>query len=1382
MRIASFLSGLIGRFRLLNLGSHFVALLASLFVAVGGAIAYQVQTGSTGAGPISKTYPSGLTATHTIAGANTTIFAASSAFSSVGSPLSTYYSPAIATTTNATELDINAVGCVNTTLRCANRGTLTIAFNKPVTNPVLHLSGLGGNTGTTQSMYHASLNMTSWTATGTPTLTRVGFNSNFTVTGNEIRATTINGGTSCQAATPAGCGSVRINGTITSVTFQIDLLMGGTGANPAAGAVEGINYTVSVDDDYGDAPSSYQTATLATHAVGGAYLGAGVSADSTATVYAAALATSPIASATASSDGNDDGVTFATLIRGQASQIDVAVTGSGGFLQGWIDFAADGNFTTAGDRIATNVQDGGAGDLDGSANGNIRLSVTPTAGAAQTTSYARFRWSTTSGLGLNGAASDGEVEDYQVIFYPQRNDLSLAKTVSNASPSNGSAISYTLTLTSAAANAVTSNTTASGITVQDTLPAGFSFTSATGTGTYNSGTGVWSVGSLAPGASASLTINGTVSAFSGTVTNVAQVSASSVTDSDSTPNNGVTTEDDYASAAFSVSSVLTAPSCSVGATNQIITNGDFSTGSGPSWTGWTADAIWFGTSSAAVNNDTTGGNLTQSGLSGLTFGPSVGNGAVLQLSAWWRNGGPPTGSTSALFRVYVAGTEYARITSDPSAGTSAAVTYYNGASGNLTTITEFTSTGWRINLPTTVAGTGALQFTFTPGGGTSDDYEIDNVALYTCNPSADLSLAKTVSTATPVQGSALSYTLTASSATTSTGTATGITVQDTLPAGFTFTSATGTGTYNSGTGVWTVGSLAPNTSAAITINGTASGTAGVAVTNVAQISASSLFDPDSTVNNGVTTEDDYASVLFTPTPGVINCPTGTTATGSGFATGGTGGFQNQIFWLDWSCGGTTSFPAGATINKSWDAGDGLIVTGQVSNVTDAISAYTTGSWGGDLLDDLYPGVNPIGLRGFADGADPQFRVALTATLNGVPVTLRFVAADAEDTGHANEAMAIATSGTAWTTLEQTGSLSVTFPTTTQASWTDNPDSGGGTVILETQGSSINLDATMTQGGTQAMAFGVLTPFDFSDAPLTGTSYAAANHRTIPAFDLGAAFTNEGAAYDSPAATGDVDDGVTLPASMTAGVPVTMTVAAPNVGYLSAWLDWNDDGDFADAGEQVATDIVNGGAGDTDGAANGVITFNVTPTTGTAQTFARFRLSSRTGAPSSGLHGFGEIEDYQIVILNKAVLTLVKSNALWNDGVNPLFRLPGNDVVYSLTAANTTNGQPDANSVFLYDSLPPEVTFFNGDADGAGAGTNSVNFIDSGSGLTFNYATDVAYSNAASPPANFAACTYSPSAGYDVNVKYVCFNPKGTMAANTGSGSPAFTFSFRTRIK
>ena len=148
------------------------------------------------------------------------------------------------------------------------------------------------------------------------------------------------------------------------------------------------------------------------------------------------------------------------------------------------------------------------------------------------------------------AGTTGNFTRADLYIAPREADLSLTKGVSNAAPVNGANINYTLSVT----NAATSTLTATGIQVRDQLPLGVIFVSATGTGSYNGGTGVWSVGSLTPGASASITMTVNVTATQGaTVTNSAEISASLAFDGDSTPNNGSTTEDDDASVGFTVS-------------------------------------------------------------------------------------------------------------------------------------------------------------------------------------------------------------------------------------------------------------------------------------------------------------------------------------------------------------------------------------------------------------------------------------------------------------------------------------------------------------------------------------------------------------------------------------------------------------------------------------------------------------------------------------------------------------------------------------------------------------------------------------------------------------------------------------------------------------
>lgn len=596
--------------------------------------------------------------------------------------------------------------------------------------------------------------------------------------------------------------------------------------------------------------------------------------------------------------------------------------------------------------------------------------------------------------------------------------------------------------------------------------------------------------------------------------------------------------------------------------------------------------------------------------------------------------------------------------------------------------------------------------------GTSDDGTFLRADLYVTTPtSADLSLSMSRSSATPTFGTTFTYTLTANSAATSTGTATGVTVSDLLPSGVTFVSSTGTGTYNSGTGVWSVGSLAAGGSASLTITVTASGPVGTAITNTAQITASSQPDPDSTVNNGVTSEDDYASAAIAVGANTINCPAGSTASGSGYAASGTSSYIGQVFWLDWNCGSTAVFNKGATVNKSWIVGDGMAITGQITSLTDDIRPYTSGTWAGDTLQLRHAGLNPIGLRNNVEGGDPSFNLSLGATLNSVPVSLRWALGDAEDSGGAssNESIQATTNGSAWQTVESSGSITVSSSGTSTTIF-DPANAGGGTATLETTAINLSLNVALVSAGGTAAAFGIFTPYDYSDAPLTGASYGAANHRSLGALKLGNTVTSELTAYDSPTAGADADDGVTLP-NLFRGAAGSVSVPVTGPGKLSGWIDWNADGDFADSGEQVASDVQDGGSGDTDGAANGTIRLSVTPpaTAATTPTIARFRWSASSGATSAGLFGFGEVEDYGLTVIYPNLI-VAKSSAVLSDPANGTANpkaIPGSTVRYCVQLTNS--GTASAASINLIDILPSASTYVAGSMRSATScsGTTSV---------------------------------------------------------------------------
>jgi uncharacterized repeat protein (TIGR01451 family) len=129
-------------------------------------------------------------------------------------------------------------------------------------------------------------------------------------------------------------------------------------------------------------------------------------------------------------------------------------------------------------------------------------------------------------------------------------DLELSKVVDRAQIVVGDTVTFAVTL------ANLGPATATGVQITDAIPADLEVVdSAVSVGALDLATGVWSLDTLAPGATATLTL--TVGADeAGTFTNTVEVTASERPDPDSTPGNGDPTEDDWSSATVTV---VTAP-------------------------------------------------------------------------------------------------------------------------------------------------------------------------------------------------------------------------------------------------------------------------------------------------------------------------------------------------------------------------------------------------------------------------------------------------------------------------------------------------------------------------------------------------------------------------------------------------------------------------------------------------------------------------------------------------------------------------------------------------------------------------------------------------------------------------------------------------------
>ena len=86
-------------------------------------------------------------------------------------------------------------------------------------------------------------------------------------------------------------------------------------------------------------------------------------------------------------------------------------------------------------------------------------------------------------------------------------DLSVTKTVDNASPNQGDTVDYTVTVSALGP------ATSTGVVATDTLPGGLTFVSAsTSVGSYASSTGTWTIGDLPASTTASMVLTATVNA------------------------------------------------------------------------------------------------------------------------------------------------------------------------------------------------------------------------------------------------------------------------------------------------------------------------------------------------------------------------------------------------------------------------------------------------------------------------------------------------------------------------------------------------------------------------------------------------------------------------------------------------------------------------------------------------------------------------------------------------------------------------------------------------------------------------------------------------------------------------------------------------------
>ena len=315
---------------------------------------------------------------------------------------------------------------------CTGRGQLSLTFSQPVVNPVFSFAGWGG-----------SASGVSWSEmrllTPGVTMSKLsGTNILVSADGTYVEDNGQSSSTRCSASTSgssAVCGSLQLNGTITTVEFELfQQTSGGTGNEDTW------NLTASMAEDFGLVPTTYESSGVASHGVGSLKLGATVEADQASALYANTNADAvPRWTSLATNAKKDDGVaawvnspTINFGNPGSTYSTTVALAGVDrtANLCGWIDFNRDEFFAYSERTCATDP-------IANATSATLTWTVPADVGAGVT--YARVRLSYDTITDATGKLGTGEVEDYSMLL-PSN---SLPSGVNDAS-TNGQDINQTI--------------------------------------------------------------------------------------------------------------------------------------------------------------------------------------------------------------------------------------------------------------------------------------------------------------------------------------------------------------------------------------------------------------------------------------------------------------------------------------------------------------------------------------------------------------------------------------------------------------------------------------------------------------------------------------------------------------------------------------------------------------------------------------------------------------------------------------------------------------------------------------------------------------------------------------------------------------------------
>ncbi|NND04598.1 MAG: DUF11 domain-containing protein [Acidimicrobiia bacterium] len=358
---------------------------------------------------------------------------------------------------------------------------------------------------------------------------------------------------------------------------------------------------------------------------------------------------------------------------------------------------------------------------------------------------------------VDSVPGDGQGDDWDdatITSTPTTDDIIDLELTKSADPTNlrvGDQTTWTVDLTNQGPDDAT------GVEVVVTPPSGVTYISHTGDGSFDAGSGIWTVGSLNAGASVSLAIVTTVDVV-GDLTCVAEVTMADQEDVDSTPGDGQ--GDDWDDATVTVTPTgddLIDLELTKSANPTSLAVGDETT--------WTVDLTNQGPDNA------TGVEVTVTPPSGVTYISHTGDGSFDSATGLWIVGDLAVGARVSLDIVTVVDVE-----------------------GELTCEAEVTAADQE-------------DIDSTPGDGTGDDWDDATVVATPVGEDLiDLELTKSAAPVNLKIGDETTWTVDLTNQ--GPNNATGVEVTVAPPAGVTYVSHSGDGSFDAATGLWTIGALA----------------------------------------------------------------------------------------------------------------------------------------------------------------------------------------------------------------------------------------------------------------------------------------------------------------------------------------------------------------------------------------------------------------------------------------------------------------------------------------------------------------------------------------------------------------------------------------------